>query len=72
MAVQTEKNQSSMLRDILTHRRTEIDYISGYIVRQAHRLWEQDHEHHHHELAVPKHEMMLQLIKVKEALQVDA
>jgi 2-dehydropantoate 2-reductase len=46
----------SMLEDVDAHRRTEIDMITGSLVREARRLG----------VAVPLHETMLRLIKAKE------
>jgi 2-dehydropantoate 2-reductase len=46
----------SMLEDVEAHRRTEIDTITGALVREAHRLG----------VAVPLHETMERLIKAKE------
>ncbi len=34
----TAENQSSMLQDVLNGRRTEIEFINGHVVEQAHRL----------------------------------
>jgi 2-dehydropantoate 2-reductase len=47
----------SMLEDVDAHRRTEIDMITGSLVREAHRLG----------VPVPLHETMERLIKAKEA-----
>jgi 2-dehydropantoate 2-reductase len=47
----------SMLEDVEAHRRTEIDSITGALVREAHRLG----------VPVPLHETMERLIKAKEA-----
>jgi 2-dehydropantoate 2-reductase len=46
----------SMLEDVEAHRRTEIDMITGALVREAHRLG----------VPVPLHETMERLIKAKE------
>jgi 2-dehydropantoate 2-reductase len=47
----------SMLEDVEAHRRTEIDLITGALVREADRLG----------VPVPLHKAMLRLIKAKEA-----
>ncbi len=47
----------SMLEDVEAKRRTEIDLISGALVREAHRVG----------VPVPLHETMVRLIKAKEA-----
>lgn len=47
----------SMLEDVNAHRPTEIDLISGSLVREAERLG----------VAVPLHTAMLRLVKAKEA-----
>ena len=47
----------SMLEDVKAHRPTEIDLISGSLVREAERLG----------VAVPLHTAMLRLVKAKEA-----
>src|SRR5262249_11844387 len=46
----------SMLEDVEAHRPTEIDLITGALVREAHRVG----------VAVPLHETMQRLIKAKE------
>ncbi|HZQ15262.1 MAG TPA: 2-dehydropantoate 2-reductase [Gaiellaceae bacterium] len=46
----------SMLEDVEAHRRTEIDLITGALVREAHRLG----------VPVPLHETMERLVKAKE------
>ena len=46
----------SMLEDVDAHRRTEIDLITGALVREADRLG----------VPVPLHKAMLRLIKAKE------
>jgi 2-dehydropantoate 2-reductase len=46
----------SMLEDVDAHRRTEIDMITGSLVREARRLG----------VPVPLHEAMLRLVKAKE------
>lgn len=45
-----------MYADILKKSRTEIDYINGYIVKQARGL----------KMDVPKNEMLVELVHMKE------
>ncbi|PWC18522.1 2-dehydropantoate 2-reductase [Brenneria corticis] len=52
----TAANTSSMLQDILAQRHTEIDYITGYLLRRA-RI---------HGLAVPENSRLFEAIKHKE------
>ena len=47
----------SMLEDVEAHRRTEVDMITGALVREADRLG----------VPVPLHKTMERLIKAKEA-----
>ncbi len=49
----TAKNRSSMLQDVLAGRRTEVEYISGYLVRAARAL----------AVPVPLNENLLQEIR---------
>ncbi len=58
IATTTGKNESSMYRDLQGRRRTEIDYLNGYLVREGKRLG----------IDVPRHEVLTQLIKAKEAV----
>jgi 2-dehydropantoate 2-reductase len=51
------RHYPSMLEDIVARRRTEVDMITGSLVREAHRL----------DVPVPLHETMYRLIKGKEA-----
>ncbi|MBL7151901.1 MAG: 2-dehydropantoate 2-reductase [Candidatus Omnitrophica bacterium] len=53
----TANNISSMLQDVLKHKRTEIDFINGVIVRFGQEL----------NLAVPYNSMLLDLVKSIEA-----
>ncbi len=53
----TSSNISSMLQDALRHRRTEIDFINGVIVRQAQELG----------ISVPVNSLLVDLIKTIEA-----
>jgi 2-dehydropantoate 2-reductase len=46
----------SMLEDVRSRRRTEVDFITGALVREAHRL----------EVPVPLHESMYRLVKARE------
>lgn len=52
----TAGNMSSMLQDIRAQRHTEIDYISGYVVRRARA----------HGISVPENQRLYELIKQKE------
>ena len=54
----TAANFSSMHQDVKHLRRTEIDFISGYLVAQGHKLG----------LSVPRHQAMLDSIKAMECL----
>lgn len=56
VAEATARNKASMLQDILAGRRTEIDYISGAVVRYAEQYG----------IAAPANKRMLQLIKILE------
>ena len=47
----------SMLEDVEAHRRTEIDLITGALVREAHRV----------DVPVPLHEAMQRLVKARES-----
>lgn len=51
------RHYPSMLEDVAAHRRTEVDMITGSLVREANRLG----------VRVPLHETMYRLIKAKEA-----
>jgi 2-dehydropantoate 2-reductase len=53
----TANNTSSMLQDIQTGRRTEIDYINGYLVSQGRRLG----------LPTTHHEAVYNMVKTLEA-----
>ncbi|CAG7605757.1 2-dehydropantoate 2-reductase [Paenibacillus solanacearum] len=53
----TAGNRSSMLQDVLAGRTTEIDYITGGIIREAERAG----------LAVPSHQTVYLLVKAMEA-----
>jgi 2-dehydropantoate 2-reductase len=50
------RHYPSMLEDVAAHRRTEVDMITGSLVREANRLG----------VPVPLHETMYRLIKAKE------
>lgn len=52
----TAANRSSMLQDVLAGRRTECDYISGYLVATARR----------HNIVVPRNEELLQKVTAIE------
>lgn len=52
----TSANHSSMLQDIRTQRHTEIDYITGYVIRRARK----------HGLSLPVNTRLFELIKRKE------
>ena len=51
------RHYPSMLEDVEAHRPTEVDLITGALVREAHRLG----------VPVPLHETMYRLVKAKEA-----
>ena len=59
VALMTAKNCSSMRSDILQQRRTEIDYINGYIVSLSKKAG----------IAVPENERLLQEVKALEELK---
>ncbi len=52
----TAKNISSMLQDVRAQRQTEIDYISGYLLKRARA----------HGVAVPENARLFERIKRKE------
>lgn len=52
----TAENTSSMLQDILAQRHTEIDYITGYLLKRARA----------HGIAVPENTRLFELVKRKE------
>ena len=52
----TAENISSMLQDIRAQRRTEIDYITGFLLKRARA----------HGLAVPENARLFELVKRKE------
>jgi 2-dehydropantoate 2-reductase len=56
VAINTAKNCSSMRSDILQQRKTEIDYINGYIVNLAKKVG----------FAVPNNEKLMQQVKALE------
>lgn len=53
----TAANYSSMLQDVIHHRRTEVDWINGSIIRLAQQ----------EEIQVPTHQAVYQLVKGLEA-----
>ncbi|MDL4913538.1 MAG: 2-dehydropantoate 2-reductase [Enterobacterales bacterium endosymbiont of Blomia tropicalis] len=53
----TAANTSSMLQDVRAQRRTEIDYISGFLLRRART----------HGLALPENTRLFEMIKRKES-----
>ncbi len=55
----TSRNRSSMLQDVLGSRKTEIEYINGYIVKAGERVG----------IITPHNQLMLQLIHTIEELQ---
>ena len=56
VAEKTAANTSSMLQDVLRGRRTEIEAINGYLVRQAEK----------HGIAVPVNEALYGMVKAME------
>ena len=57
VAARNAENYSSMCRDVLELRRTEIDYMNGYLIRRARQ----------HRIVVPTVEMLYGLIKCRES-----
>jgi 2-dehydropantoate 2-reductase len=55
VADKTRENTSSMLQDVLNSKKTEIDAINGYIIRQARK----------HDIDVPINEALYDLIKAR-------
>ncbi len=53
----TAGNASSMREDLRHHRQTEIDYMNGFLLREAARLG----------VALPRHQALYQAIKAKES-----
>ena len=51
------ENTSSMLQDIRAQRRTELDYITGYLIRRARA----------HGVPVPENTRLYELVKRKES-----
>ncbi|EPE37870.1 2-dehydropantoate 2-reductase [Candidatus Photodesmus katoptron] len=54
----TEKNFSSMQQDVFFQRKTEIDFITGYLISKAEK----------HGILVPKNRFLYQKIKLKEGI----
>lgn len=52
----TADNQSSMLQDVNNERHTEIDYITGYLLRRARA----------HGISIPENQRLFELIKKRE------
>lgn len=52
----TANNYSSMLQDIRNHRRTEIDYITGFLIKQARA----------HGISTPENDRLYHLVKNRE------
>ena len=52
----TANNYSSMLQDIRNNRRTEIDYITGFLIKQARA----------HGLSTPENDRLYHLVKNRE------
>lgn len=60
VAEATSRNKSSMLQDMLSGRPTEVEYLSGYVVRHAREVG----------LDAPRNETLYQLVKTREQLAV--
>ncbi|KAK0714769.1 ketopantoate reductase PanE/ApbA C terminal-domain-containing protein [Lasiosphaeris hirsuta] len=58
VAQQTAGNTSSMLQDVMAGRKTEIDYINGYIVRQG----------KHHGIPTPINEALCDMVKRNKSI----
>lgn len=60
IAAQTSSNRSSMLQDLLASKPTEIDAITGFLIKKASE----------HRISVPTHETLYNLVKARESLAI--